>query len=287
MGPASVPNPPASASAAVRRLAIEQFTAHGASFGSSPVMNDGAALDALVELCRLASGDRVADVACGPGIVSCRLAAAGATVVGIDATPAVLDLARARATAHGVDAGGGTHLVLLGDMERLPLADGSVDVAVSRYALHHAADPAAVAAELVRVVRPGGRIVVVDFAATTDEAAATAYDEAERWRDPSHVRNLTAAEQERLFAEAGCRLDAATTYRLPADLDTVLARSHGVDHGRVRAAFEASIGGHGLGVDAHHDGARIAFAYPIAGFRFVTAAGATQRPAATGVESSR
>ena len=56
-------------------------------------------------------------------------------------------------------------------MEALDVPDGSFDVSVSRYALHHAVDVAAVADELVRVVRPGGRIVVVDFAATTDRRA--------------------------------------------------------------------------------------------------------------------
>ena len=76
-----------------------------------------------------------------------------------------------------------------------------------------------------------------------------------------------------LFDAVGLRLDAACAHRLPADLDTVLSRSHGTDHGRVRSAFEASIGGHGLGVGAHRVGDGIAFAYPICGSRFVGPAG--------------
>ena len=258
----------------VLRLAVEQFTVHAESFGSSPVMNDEGALDALVGLCALRPGDRVLDVACGPGIVSCRLAEAEptATVVGVDVTPAMLALAETRAAERGV---AGRVAFRPGRMEQLPFPDAGFDVVVSRYALHHAADPAVVAAELARVAGPAGRIVVFDFDAGEDAVAARVYDEAERWRDPSHVRNLTAAEQRDLFTAIGLQLDATCAHRLPADLDTVLARSHGTDHGRVRAAFEASIGGHGLGVDARRVGDRIAFAYPICGSRF---AGPTHRP---------
>lgn len=256
----------------VLRLAVEQFTVHAESFGSSPVMNDAGALDALVELCALQPGDRVLDVACGPGIVSCRLAEAEptVTVVGVDATPAMVTLAEARAAERRV---GDRVTFRAGRMEQLPFADAGFDVVVSRYALHHAADPAAVAAELARVAGPAGRVVVFDFDAGEDPVAAQAYDAAERFRDPSHVRNLTAAEQRALFDAVGLRLDAACAHRLPADLDTVLSRSHGTDHGRVRSAFEASIGGHGLGVGAHRVGDGIAFAYPICGSRFVGPAG--------------
>lgn len=246
--------------------ARQQFTAHAESFASAPAMNDGQALDTLAGLARIGSSDRVLDVACGPGIVSVHLAAAGARVIGVDLTPRMLELARHRAADAGV---GHRCEFVEGRMDSVDAADGSFTVTVSRYALHHAADPDAVADEMCRVTAPGGRVIVVDFAADQDPEVARAYDRAERLRDPSHVRNLTAVEQRELFESRGLRLDATTAYQLPVDLDAVLAWSHGVDHVGVRRAFEASLDGHGLGVGAHRVGAAIRFHYPIVGTAFV------------------
>lgn len=250
---------------ALLEVAVEQFTVHAESFATSAVINDAAALDALLALCAPLPGRRVLDVACGPGIVSCALAAAGASVVGVDATPTMLALARQRAEHEGVAA---RTRFEPATMEALPFADGSFDLVVSRYALHHAADPAVVAGELSRVAGPSGAVVVVDFDAGPDAEASAAYDEAERWRDPSHVRNLPAEELRSLFSALGWREARRGAYRVAADLDVVLTRSHGVDHAKVRELFEASLDSHRLGVDARRDGERIVFAYPIVGFRF-------------------
>jgi ubiquinone/menaquinone biosynthesis C-methylase UbiE len=254
---------------AVAETALRQFTVDAESFSRSVVANDRAALDALAELAAVQGGDTVLDLACGPGIVSCDLAARGATVLGVDLTPAMLTAAEQRATEAGVSA---RCRFVIGRMERVEKPEGGFDVVVSRYALHHAAQPAAVAAEMARLVRPGGRIVVFDFAASDDRHVAAAYDDAERRRDPSHVRNLTALEQRELFAPLGFAVDAVSTYRVVARLEAVLARSHGTDHDGVRRAFAASLDLHGLGVGARREDNDITFAYPIVGHRFVRAA---------------
>jgi SAM-dependent methyltransferase len=251
------------------RVAVEQFTAHADSFASSPIINDAAALDALADLAQVSGTDRVLDVACGPGIVSCDLAARGATVVGMDITPAMLDLAARRAARLGVS---DRTTFVPGSMDRLPFADGEFSVVVSRYALHHAVTPERALAEMTRVLGPNGRMVIVDFVASDDPETAQAYDEAEKLRDPSHVRNLSAAEQRELFESLGLRVDATASYGLRADLDAVLAGSHGHDHEGARHAFEASVDTHGLGVGAHRVGDRIAFTYPIIGFRLARGA---------------
>jgi ubiquinone/menaquinone biosynthesis C-methylase UbiE len=256
----------ARSAADVEAAARDQFTVHAESFAAAAVITDGQALDALADLAQVGPGDRVLDVACGPGIVAVHLATAGAHVTGVDLTPRMLELARARADDAGV---GDRCEFLEGRMDELAFDDGTFTVTVSRYALHHAADPALVAAEMCRVTAPGGRVVVVDFAADREPDVAAAYDDAERLRDPSHVRNLTADEQRDLFESLGVRLDRTTSYRLTADLDTVLAGSHGVDHDGVRRAFEASLDGHGLGVDARRNGDGILFDYPIVGTVFV------------------
>ncbi len=272
-----MPRPRAERSAGqIEAEAVEQFTVHAESFAAAAVINDERALSILDELAAIEPGDRVIDVACGPGIVTCRLARHGAPVVAIDLTPRMLELAAERSAAAGL-----TDLTpfTVARMDHLPFPDGSFTVAVNRYALHHAADPEQVAAELVRVVAPGGRLVIVDFAAGPNPIASAAYDDAERLRDPSHVGNLTPDEQQQLFLTRGCRLVAAPAYRIEARLATVLAGSHGPDHDGFRRAFEASLDGHRLGVNARRvdsdgdgaiaggvDGAiagDIAFDYPI------------------------
>lgn len=249
----------------IERQAVEQFTVQARSFASAAVINDERALRVLTDLAGAGPADRVVDVACGPGNVTCRLAAGGARVTGVDLTPTMLALAAERARAEGCAA---TTRFARGRMDRLPFPDGAFTVVANRYALHHAADPERVADELVRVAAPGGRLVIADFAATDDAGAAAAYDAAEVKRDPSHVRNLTAAELEGLFTRRGWRLAEAVPYRVETRLEQLLARSHGPDHDGVRRAFADSLATHGLGVDARRDGDDIAFTYPLLALRF-------------------
>lgn len=95
----------------------------------------------------------VLDAACGTGRYAAHLAARGHSVIGVDQSPAMLDLARAKLP-------GGRFLH--GELTDLPLGDRSVDAAVCALALVHVADLATAIGELARVVRPGGRIVISD-----------------------------------------------------------------------------------------------------------------------------
>jgi SAM-dependent methyltransferase len=243
------------------RVAVEQFTVHAGSFARSPVITDEGALQLLGEVAEVRADDVVADIACGPGIVATWLAARAAEVVGVDLTPTMLSLARERAAAAGV---GGRARFVPGRMDDVPLPTGGFSLVVSRYALHHAPDPQRAMAELARLCAADGRIVIVDFAADPDPAVAGRYDAAERLRDPSHVANLTRDAQVALLEGVGFEVRNEASYRLEADLELVLAGSHGTDHDGVRRAFEASIGGDGLGVEARRVEGRIRFSYPIA-----------------------
>lgn len=100
-------------------------------------------------------GTRVLDVACGTGQIAFPAAAAGARVTGIDIAPNLIARARARAVAEGLDIRFDE-----GDAEALPYADGSFDLVVTLIGAMFAPRPERVAAELIRVCRPGGRIVM-------------------------------------------------------------------------------------------------------------------------------
>lgn len=101
------------------------------------------------------------DVATGTGLVAFALARRGAEVVGLDQSEEMLSGARARQAALGQLPGAVTFI--RGEAEQLPFADGSFDALTFTYLLRYVEDPAATMAELARVLKPGGRIGMVEF----------------------------------------------------------------------------------------------------------------------------
>jgi ArsR family transcriptional regulator len=100
----------------------------------------------------------VGDLGCGTGQVSESLAPFVGRVVAVDSSTAMLSAARGRlAGAENVE-------VRSGELEALPLADGELDAALLFLVLHYVAEPAAALAEARRVLRPGGRLLVIDMA---------------------------------------------------------------------------------------------------------------------------
>jgi len=118
----------------------------------------------LAEAVDLAPGQDALDVASGPGSTAMLLAREyGVSAVGVDLGVTAVEAANARAGEAGVH-GSGPGLVrfVVGDAERLPLPDASVDVVVSECALCTFPDKEAAAREMARVLRPGGRIGITD-----------------------------------------------------------------------------------------------------------------------------
>ena len=102
------------------------------------------------------AGERALDLACGTGDIAYRLAGSGAQVCGLDITPRMLQLARAKTTPARCR-------WTAGDMTALPFADGSFDVVTTGYGLRNVPDLDAAVAEIARVLRPGGRFASLDF----------------------------------------------------------------------------------------------------------------------------
>jgi ArsR family transcriptional regulator len=98
----------------------------------------------------------VGDLGCGSGRIAATVAPYARSVVAVDSSPEMLEVARARL------AGFGNVEVVQGRIEELPLAPASLDLALVVHLLHHVVDPTAALAEVARVLRPGGRVVVAD-----------------------------------------------------------------------------------------------------------------------------
>jgi demethylmenaquinone methyltransferase/2-methoxy-6-polyprenyl-1,4-benzoquinol methylase len=110
----------------------------------------------LVQLAKPGPGLRVLDVCCGTGDLSLLMAHAGAKVVGLDFSEPMLDVAKSRRADGSVE-------LVQGDAQALPLEDNSFDIVTIGYGLRNLASFETGLREMQRVVRPGGRLLVLDF----------------------------------------------------------------------------------------------------------------------------
>ena len=102
---------------------------------------------------------RVADLGCGEGYLAIEAARWAAQVVAVDRSDVVLDRAKALASRRRVS----NVMWKRGELEKLPIKDDSVDVALLSQALHHAASPARAVTEASRITVPGGRVLILDL----------------------------------------------------------------------------------------------------------------------------
>jgi SAM-dependent methyltransferase len=200
-----------------------EFTHQAEAFNHSVVAHAAQTLDDLLALAAPAPTERWLDVACGPGIVSRRLAAHAAAVLGVDMTPAMIDVARREAATAGL----ANATFEVGDATALELPDAGFDGAVARFAIHHLPVPGRLVEELARVVRPGGRIVLADHIADEEAGAAAWALELERLRDPSHWAALTPPRLRALGQDAGLALEHERTVAIALDFDDWLTRGSG------------------------------------------------------------
>jgi ArsR family transcriptional regulator len=144
------------------RIASESFRRQGADWDEMRALDlpAQAVEAALLTLVPETDAGRLLDIGTGTGRVLELLAPRVSQGIGVDASKAMLALARSRLARPGL-----SHCsVRLADMYRLPLTEASFDIAVVQMVLHYAEDPPGVLAEVARVLRPGGRLIVIDLA---------------------------------------------------------------------------------------------------------------------------
>lgn len=198
--------------------------------------------DALAERVRafvpVTGDERVLDAGTGTGALAFALAPLVREVVGVDVVPELLERARERAASVP------NVTFAEGDITRLEFELGAFDLAGTLRTLHHVARPELAMAELARVTRPGGTILVADQIAPNDPLAALELDRFERARDPSHARTLPDVDFRQLFEANGLVLKRAEFAREQRELDPYLdlAGCEGEARERARAVAPADRG---------------------------------------------
>ena len=113
----------------------------------------------------------IADLGAGEGTLSQLMAQKAKHVIAVDNSDKMVEYGRQLAVEHGLK----NLEYRLGDIEEIPIADGEVDLAVFSQALHHAAEPLAALKEAHRILRPGGRVVILDLRQHRFTQARTLY----------------------------------------------------------------------------------------------------------------
>jgi SAM-dependent methyltransferase len=177
-----------------------------------------------------AGDERVLDSGTGTGALAFALAPHVREVVGIDRAPELLEEARRRADAFP------NVTFVEGDATALPFETASFDVAGCARTLHHVHRPELAIAELSRVTRMGGRVLVIDQLADADPSLAYEVDRFERARDTSHERLLPDVDVRSLLDANGLIVTRSEFVEERRDLERYLDLAGGEGAARERAA---------------------------------------------------
>ena len=193
-----------------QELAAAQFGATASAYLTSAVHAQGADLERLKVELGEKPYKRVLDLGCGAGHASFAAAAVVPEVTAYDLSAEMLAVVEGAARERGL----ANIRTQQGAAESLPFGDASFCAVVSRMSAHHWRDLPAALREIRRVLRPGGKVMLIDIAGADDPLADTWLQSVELLRDPSHVRDYSGTEWAAMFREAGFTAEVSPVWRL-------------------------------------------------------------------------
>lgn len=205
-----------------RKQAVQtQFGRQASWYTVSEVHRESAGLAELLRFAAPFSGARALDVATGTGFTALAVAPQCRRVIGLDLTLGMVREARRLAHERGVS----NVLFCLGDAEAIPFRDQAFEIVTCRHASHHFPHLAKAFAEMARVVRPGGAVILDDTCAPEAQDLADLMNDWELKRDPSHVSNHPPSRLRAMLEECGLSVDAATMTNVPLEFRDWVRRS--------------------------------------------------------------
>jgi len=192
-----------------KTLVQQQFGPNAAAYATSTVHAKGASLARLVELTQPREDWHALDIATGAGHTAFAFAPHVALATASDLTPQMLTVAANLAKNKGL-----TNVDFKeADAENLPFDEATFDLVTCRIAPHHFSNINQFVRECARVLKSGGTLAIVDNIVPVEQEAADYINSLEKFRDPSHVRCLSAEEWADAYQQAGIILTHAEEAR--------------------------------------------------------------------------
>ncbi len=237
-----------------KEIVQKQFTKTAEAFTTFAVRDTPEILKEKVEFVKAQPTDLALDVACGPGAFAVAIAPRVQFSWGVDLTDEMLRRARAfQAEKQALNAA-----FVRGEAEMLPFRDGGFDLVACQCSFHHLPKPAQVLAEMVRVAKPAGRLLIIDPLGPESDAKFELYNRIEVFRDPSHTLTLRLTEYLRMFDEAGLEILRQALRRRQRSFNNWMLRAgHAPGTKRyleTRELLEGSIAGDKAGFSAQLQG---------------------------------
>ena len=212
---------------AARRI----FGKRAARYTTSKPHADPAVLAKVAELTRADSNSSALDIGTGSGHTAFAVAEAGASVVGLDLTPKMLEEARRIRQKKGV---GGVALIL-GDAHALPFPNGAFQAVTCRRTAHHFSNITEALREMHRVLCPRGKLVIDDRSVPEDDFVDKLMNELDTYHDGSHIRQYRSSEWQSMLHASGFGIDTLQTY---TQLRNISSHTKGVEAKAVQKILE-------------------------------------------------
>jgi len=201
-------------------LVKSQFSGQAAAYLHSSVHAEGADLRRLGEWLADDPSADLLDVGCGAGHASFAAAQKVSTVTAYDLSEGMLAVVAQEAQKRGLS----NITCAQGPAEALPFADNSFDIVISRYSAHHWHDMQAALIEIRRVLKPGGRFIMMDIASPGKPILDVWLQTIEMLRDPSHIHNYSQGQWLAMVNQRGMVVDKLVGDKLHLEFSSWVAR---------------------------------------------------------------
>ncbi len=198
----------------------KQFGSQATEYLTSQVHATGPDLQQLKGMLSIYPHASVLDMGCGAGHASFVAAAEVKQVVAYDLSEDMLDVVAQEAKAREL----GNIITQQGYAERLPFADGEFDIVITRYSAHHWHDVGQALREVSRILRPGGKVIIMDIMSPGHPVFDIWLQTIEALRDTSHVRNYSSGEWTSMISASGLMVQAVHTSHLALAFPSWVAR---------------------------------------------------------------